>query len=406
MTSPRRFMIDLETLGTGVTSVPFQIGVVQFQLPHFNGELFEEGWIGEGRTININIDSALRAGMTVDGGTIEWWFRQSQEARDQWLDRPGEYPLHEALDVLAQFLLPVPHKQDKLEVWAHGDVFDIAILNHAYRLCRLETPWKYNAVRDARTTYGLTGVWPGATHDESLIPHKPQDDCIRQIRAVIEGVRVLEQMRYDNYLRAFAASGREQPDELVRAEILADLPFAEAPSPAFTYKRDTIITLASPSDIYAQTADAIRRRASEIDFDTHCGAGDHGFDVVAPQPASSTIVTPAASAPVVSDPLEGLKRGEDGLFWPPPSKSDEGWVPPENESDPLPNPEGWGEGRTPMQAYLEDHPASAVVDEAPTKTFGEIAAPMIAEEAAQFRKDLHGPVMPITIFTPDDEIPF
>lgn len=67
-------MIDLETLGTASNSVILQIGACHFDLgpgdePH---DTFER---------TVTIDSCLRAGLIVNGSTVEWWLHQSETAR-------------------------------------------------------------------------------------------------------------------------------------------------------------------------------------------------------------------------------------------------------------------------------------------------------------------------------------
>lgn len=131
-------MIDIETLGTQSTSVIVSIGAVEFT----GSEL--------GRSFHrrIDIDSCIRAGLTVDGRTIEWWMTQPADAR-KIFDSQGE----DLGRVLAD--LTVAFDWTNTLVWCNGMNFDLPILDNAFRAVGLETPWAYYNGRDYRTVKGM-----------------------------------------------------------------------------------------------------------------------------------------------------------------------------------------------------------------------------------------------------------
>ena len=143
-------MIDIETLGTRSNSVILSIGVIEF----------DSSSITNGFEAVIDIDSCLQHGLIVEGGTIQWWMKQSDAARD--IFRQNGEALPDALKRLTQHI----NWQDSL-VWANGTDFDISILSNAYHKCSMPTPWEYNAVRDYRTivkTMPVNKVQPTIAH--------------------------------------------------------------------------------------------------------------------------------------------------------------------------------------------------------------------------------------------------
>ena len=72
----QHFSLDLETLGSEGSPVVLSIG-----LYHMKDEIEEEPDITRLFVGNIDIDSCLKAGLTVSGSSLKWWFEQSDEAR-------------------------------------------------------------------------------------------------------------------------------------------------------------------------------------------------------------------------------------------------------------------------------------------------------------------------------------
>lgn len=136
----RNIMLDIETLGTKSTSVIVSIGAVEFDTDNFT--------LGEGFHRRIDIDSCLKHGLTVDGGTIAWWMDQPDTAR-KLFQIQGD-PLERALE----HLIKAYDWEDKL-VWCNGMNFDLPILDNAFQAVGLKTPWAYYNGRDYRTVKSL-----------------------------------------------------------------------------------------------------------------------------------------------------------------------------------------------------------------------------------------------------------
>ena len=169
-------MIDLETLGTLPGSVILSIGAVLFDPTKPVEEcLGREFYCVVGRA-----NSELR-GLTVDQSTLDWWKKQSPEARQVLADAedPEKYDLlADSLEMLSQFLTP------NMKVWSNGANFDQPLLDVAYSKIGQPIPWKYYNSRCHRT---LLGLHPAA---KSLAPkntcaHNALEDAKTQAKHLV-----------------------------------------------------------------------------------------------------------------------------------------------------------------------------------------------------------------------------
>ena len=162
------FMIDLETLGTQPGSVILSIGAVRFDptQPLDNclentfycvvGRANSEGW-----------------GLTVDQGTVDWWGKQSTEARKVLADAedPERYDLlPDSLQMLKEFL------GEGAVVWSNGANFDQPLLDVAYNRVDIALPWKYWNSRCYRT---IKAICPDAKNLEpaKVCAHNALEDA-------------------------------------------------------------------------------------------------------------------------------------------------------------------------------------------------------------------------------------
>lgn len=142
-------MIDLETLGLKPGCAIIAIGAVVFASPiptqrdtHFYS--------------NISRSSNLSVGLKIDQDTMEWWERQSQDAKDQSL-----YGMDDLKTTLLRFDLFLKQFAPVLydvRVWGNAASFDLKILEEAYAICQLVRPWKYYNEMCFRTLKNLTKV--------------------------------------------------------------------------------------------------------------------------------------------------------------------------------------------------------------------------------------------------------
>jgi len=117
-------MVDLETMATHPNAAIVAIGAVRFT-DDLQDSFYQV----------VDLQSSIRAGLDVDGVTVNWWLMQEEAAR-QAITAPG-IELTKALTLFDKWL------GKEAVVWGNGASFDNAILANAYHKTGINLPWKY-----------------------------------------------------------------------------------------------------------------------------------------------------------------------------------------------------------------------------------------------------------------------
>ncbi len=128
-------MIDLETMGTNTNAPIVVIGAVFFAP--------QTGEIGPVFYIVISLTDAMNTGAVPDGGTIEWWLKQSSEARAAILT--DQVKLKDALSQFREFINEYSDEKF-VQVWGNGATFDNAILRASYERLDIPCPWRSTTI--------------------------------------------------------------------------------------------------------------------------------------------------------------------------------------------------------------------------------------------------------------------
>ena len=165
-------MMDIETYGTAPNSCVVIIGAYCFDTKKpLEGKHFYE---------RIKPESAVRAGLMMDQDTVDWWSKQTPEARAE-MDR-ATVEGGELVDVLGHFsdwykALLQENDLKKIPVWGNGATFDNVLVACAYRVLDKKLPWNYRADRCYRT---LSALWPNVPFERVGVYHNALDDCKSQ----------------------------------------------------------------------------------------------------------------------------------------------------------------------------------------------------------------------------------
>jgi hypothetical protein len=136
-------MFDLETLHNRYNSVIVSIGACKFT--------FDKGIIDE-FYVNIDATDSKRLGLVISKETIEWWSKQSKEARQAWQKNPDPIPLKDALTQMTDWW------SKKSYVWANGFPFDGPIIKSSFDAVDMPLPWDFHKEMDLRTVMNLIGA--------------------------------------------------------------------------------------------------------------------------------------------------------------------------------------------------------------------------------------------------------
>ena len=165
----QHIMLDLETLGTRPGDTILSIGAVKFDV--------EKG-LGEEFYITIDPESSKAAGFRAQKSTLEWWDKQSEEARKAAFK--GEMAVEHALIKFTMWMPPV----DFTVVWGNGANFDNALLAAAYRIMKMDTPWKFWNDRCYRTIRSMFGAKDKKKNVG--VAHNALDDAVTQALELVE----------------------------------------------------------------------------------------------------------------------------------------------------------------------------------------------------------------------------
>ncbi|XGJ38831.1 3'-5' exoribonuclease domain-containing protein [Citrobacter freundii] len=140
-------MVDMETMGNSPDAPIVSIGAVFFDPSTGNtgAEFYRV----------VNLESSMSFGMKPDASTIQWWLKQSSEARSAILVDEA-MGLRESLELLADFIAEnAANGSHTVQLWGNGCSFDNVILRRAYALT--ETPFAvpFRNDRDVRTMVEL-----------------------------------------------------------------------------------------------------------------------------------------------------------------------------------------------------------------------------------------------------------
>lgn len=162
-------MIDIETLSTKNNALIVTIGAIKFNRKDKIKPLdeFDKFYV------RINQNSCIKLGMDIDPNTVEWWKKQSKEARYEVFENKDRIDIKDALIQLYDFIKDVKY------VWANSPNFDCVILENAFNICEIEIPWKFWNLRDCRTAYDLGNT--NLKNFTNTISHNALIDCYNQI---------------------------------------------------------------------------------------------------------------------------------------------------------------------------------------------------------------------------------
>ena len=165
-------MLDLETLGTKPGCVIVSIGACVFDMEGVQKKFYS--------VVDVTKEPI---GLTVDPGTVAWWVEQSSEARAVFATLQ-RVPITDAIESFRHWW----ELSEAKFCWCHGASFDAPILEAVYAATERAAPFKFYDIRDTRTLYALTEIYPDrakGTHHNAL------DDAIAQAEAVIAGYKAL-----------------------------------------------------------------------------------------------------------------------------------------------------------------------------------------------------------------------
>ena len=172
-------MVDMETMGNGPDAPIVSIGAVFFDPSTGNtgAEFYQV----------VSLESSMSFGMKPDASTIQWWLKQSSEARSAILVDEA-MGLLETLELLADFIAEnAANGSHTVQLWGNGCSFDNVILRRAYALTDTPFAVPFRNDRDVRTMVELgksVGINPRFDIPFEGDMHNALSDARRQVKYV------------------------------------------------------------------------------------------------------------------------------------------------------------------------------------------------------------------------------
>ena len=237
-------MVDLETLGTRQDAIVLEISAVEFNR--------HTGEIGEVLDMKLDIDDQLSYRRSLSRETLQWWFKQDEEARKNVFDDIGGIKFHTstALFEFSDFVKRCDNKCNSdsdrrvVKLWGNGSIFDLGIIQNMYETCILNVklPWKFWAVNDVRTIVDINpDVKKNCKFDGT--PHRAVDDCKHEIKYLVETLKTIKVIRPENEIKKEKDNSPRYIDIILPdAEYLRDGDLEDFPINDFLSKdqKDTI----------------------------------------------------------------------------------------------------------------------------------------------------------------------
>lgn len=153
-------MIDIETLGVGVSAPLFEIGAVVMDMQN-------RRIIAKFRVHVDIMDVMWKTGFPVQTETLSWWRTQKYNP-SEIIDR---IKLRDALQSLTELF-----KNYEISfVWGNSPSFDMVILNRHYEACGMKAPWRYSKELDFRTMKWIYTQVHGEPDGPMPINNRPHD---------------------------------------------------------------------------------------------------------------------------------------------------------------------------------------------------------------------------------------
>ncbi|MFV7281621.1 3'-5' exoribonuclease domain-containing protein [Citrobacter cronae] len=172
-------MVDMETMGNSPDAPIVSIGAVFFDPSTGNtgAEFYQV----------VSLESSMSFGMKPDASTIQWWLKQSSEARSAILVDEA-MGLLETLELLADFIAEnAANGSHTVQLWGNGCSFDNVILRRAYALTDTPFTVPFWNDRDVRTMVELgksVGINPRFNIPFEGEMHNALSDARHQVKYV------------------------------------------------------------------------------------------------------------------------------------------------------------------------------------------------------------------------------
>lgn len=194
------FMFDIETLGTESTSIILSAAITHFDFddvsirnPQDELAMLEEyrHYVNSSKFVKFDVREQQDNGRIYTKGTVDWWKKQSQIAKDTSLSvHEDDLSTKEGIRQIQEYV--DAHGGNNQIVWARGSL-DQMVFDSLCRSIDIEPIFMYNMWRDVRTAIDILATESKGGYadiknfnsNNHVIKHVPQNDCALDILMVL-----------------------------------------------------------------------------------------------------------------------------------------------------------------------------------------------------------------------------
>lgn len=170
----KHVMIDLETMGLRPDAAIVSIGAVRFERC-LGEDLSNDIKVLDKFHTAVSLRSCTSLGLTTDQSTVDWWQKQSAEARSSW-QQDGAPTLPDALSAFNAWVLQ-SGPASAIAPWGNGADFDLVLLKSAFNAIGADPPWRYYNQKCYRT---IKSIFQVAELPRDGVYHNALDDAVHQ----------------------------------------------------------------------------------------------------------------------------------------------------------------------------------------------------------------------------------
>jgi hypothetical protein len=192
MGNDMNFSIDIETLDTAPSAVILSVAIVAWD-PNVSIE-------GQGcfktsfneLVVNMSPVYQIHHGRTMSESTLDFWAEQPEDA---WKNA-NHCCIRDYQDVTEQIVDFVDRFNGMSQFWARGNM-DETVLNHLFKECGMDPPWRFFQWRDARSfcdmTRALIEVPSSPLRNElNFLAHTALDDAKNMTLDILETMNAIK----------------------------------------------------------------------------------------------------------------------------------------------------------------------------------------------------------------------
>lgn len=152
--------LDLETLSTQEDAAIVQIGCC---IPYFDRKHLPISFLGQSCEFEATVkyEDALRSEFHKDRDTLDWWEKQSHEARINVFSGQDSYT--DVFDQFRNWINLIRIDGAEVAIWGNGSDFDNRLLTYSLDSLGYHNVWNFRNNRDLRTL-------------KALFPHTIEED--------------------------------------------------------------------------------------------------------------------------------------------------------------------------------------------------------------------------------------